>query len=284
MTPTLLDYSRRPELGLHARVVADVLAAAAPLGVLPLIVGAFARDLLLMHAHGIDTRRQTEDLDFALAVDDWQTFDALRSRLLAADAFAPVGSASHALRHKSGWRVDLVPFGRLETLERTITWPPRGDVVMDVFGFKEAVSSAHPVVLPDAVQTRVVSLPALALLKLVCWKDRHTTSPRKDAHDLQLIVRSYLAAGNESRLWDEFTPWTQEDDFDYERAGARMLGHDMGALLDAAGKQRIVTLLTEQASADLPAVLPAQMNTQDPDAARRLLAAVLTGLTEEATR
>jgi len=161
------------------------------------------------------------------ALDDWKTFDALRLRLLAADRFGPVGSASHALRHKSGWRVDLVSFGRLETRERTITWPPRGDVVLDVFGFKEAVSS----VLPDAVQARVVSLPALALLKLVCWKDRHHRSPRKDAHDLQLIVRSYLAAGNESRLWDEFTPWTQEDDFDYERAGARMLGHDMGALL-----------------------------------------------------
>lgn len=284
MTPTLLDYSQRPELGLHAQVVADVLAAAAPLGVSPLIVGAFARDLLLMHAHGIDTRRQTEDLDFALAVDDWQTFDALQLRLLDADTFSPVGSASHALRHRSGWRVDLVPFGRLETRERTITWPPRGDIVMDVFGFREAVSSAHPVVLPDAVLTRVISLPALALLKLVCWKDRHTRSPRKDAHDLQLIVRTYLAAGNESRLWDEFMPWTQEDNFDYERAGAQMLGHDMGTLLDSAGRQRIVTLLSEQASTDLPAVLPAEMNAEDPDAARRLLAAALTGLTEEATR
>ncbi len=64
MTATLLDFSQRRELGLHARIVADVETAAAPLGISPLIVGAFARDLHLIYGHGIETQRQTEDIDF----------------------------------------------------------------------------------------------------------------------------------------------------------------------------------------------------------------------------
>jgi predicted nucleotidyltransferase len=50
------------------------------------------------------------------------------------------------------------------------------------------------------VQTRVVSLPALALLKIVCGQDRHHASPRKGAHDLKMILHHYLEAGNEARL------------------------------------------------------------------------------------
>lgn len=197
MTITLLDFSRRLELALHASVVADVEAAAARLGVELLIVGAFARDLHLLYGHGIALQRQTEDLDFALAVPDWATFDAIRERLIASGIFRALGSAAHRLLHRSHIPIDLVPFGSVETRERKIAWPPRGEVVMDVFGFKEALASGYTVLLPGNVNTTVVSLPALALLKLVCWHDRQYESPGKDAQDLLLILRNYLHAGNE---------------------------------------------------------------------------------------
>jgi predicted nucleotidyltransferase len=278
MTATLLDFSQRRELALHAAIVADVEAAATPLVIAPLIVGAFARDLHLVYGHGIETQRQTEDLDFALAVPDWAAFEALQKRLIASGAFTVSATAAHRLRHRNDLPVDLVPFGSVETQERKIAWPPRGDVVMDVFGFREALATAYAVALPGSVRTRVVSLPALALLKLVCWHDRHYQSPRKDAHDLQLILRNYLYAGNEGRLWAEFVYWTQEDDFDYERAGARMLGHDVRALLDAEGIERVGGLLSEQASSVTPARLPAEMNPAEPDRARALLDAMRGGM------
>jgi hypothetical protein len=47
MTDTSLDFSRRRELATHASIIAAVQAAAEPLGVMPLIVGAFARDQFL---------------------------------------------------------------------------------------------------------------------------------------------------------------------------------------------------------------------------------------------
>ena len=151
---------------------------------------------------------------------------------------------------------------------------------MDVFGFREALATAHDVVLPDNVRTKVVSLPALALLKIVCWQDRHYHSPRKDAHDLHLILRNYLHAGNEYRLWDEFLDWTQEDDFRYEIAGARMLGHDVRALLDGKSIYRIAGVLSEQADSKIPARLPSEMDAHEPDRARALLDAMLSGVLE----
>ncbi|MSQ58323.1 MAG: hypothetical protein EXR36_01370 [Betaproteobacteria bacterium] len=230
------------------------------------------------HAHGIATRRETEDLDFAFAVPDWAAFETLRQRLIASGKFTDLSAAAHRLRHQIDLPVDLVPFGNVETPERTIAWPPSGEQVMNVFGFREALATALETRLPGDIRTHVVSLPALALLKIVCWKDRHYQSPRKDAHDLILILGNYLGAGNEARLFDEFVGWTREEAFDYGLAGARTLGHDVRTLLGEKGIERVAGLLSEQASSHTPALLPAEMYHAEPDHARALLTAMLGGL------
>ena len=177
--------------------------------------------------------------------------------------------------------IDLVPFGHVEKKDRTVAVPPRGDFLIDVFGFREALASAEPLILPRDVRSNVVSLAGLALLKLVCWQHRHYRHPRKDAMDLRIIVSNYLGAGNEHRLWNEFVDWTQEDGFDYESAGARLLGHDIRALLDRSGIERLAVLLSEQADESTPGRLPAEMNTHDPDRARGMLESILGGLVED---
>ncbi len=278
MTSILLDFSRRPELSLYASVVADVEAAAEPLGIETLIAGAFARDLHLWYRHGIKVQRQTEDLDLAFALDDWAAFELMKEQLTGSGAFQPSATAAHRLRHRTGLPVDFVPFGNVESKERTIAWPPRGEVVMDVFGFREALVTAHEVLLPGNARTKVVSLPALALLKIVCWQDRHYAFPRKDAHDLNLILQNYLRAGNEQRLWEEFRHWTEEEAFQYELAGARMLGLDLGALLDDSGIDRVAGVLAEQADAANPGALSGEMNIYEPERAGALLEAMLSGV------
>ncbi|MCC7126620.1 MAG: nucleotidyl transferase AbiEii/AbiGii toxin family protein [Acidobacteria bacterium] len=276
----MLDFSQQRELGLHAEVIAEMQAVAATLGVQPLIIGAFARDLLLNYAHRIPVMRQTEDIDVALAIDGWSAFAELRERLVSSGRFAETTSV-HRLQH-GALPIDLVPFGRVETVKRTIAWPPHGNVVMDVFGFQEAQRAAVEALLPNSVRVQLVSLPALALLKLVCWQDRRLRSPRKDASDLQLVVSNYLEAGNDTRLWQEFVHWTQENDFDYEAAGARMLGHDIALLLEADGRNRITALLEVQTDLEAPGALPIEMNDQRPEQAIRLLAELLRGLREQA--
>lgn len=283
MTNSLLDFTQRPELALHARVVADVEAAARPLAIAPLIAGAFARDLHLHYGSGVHIQRKTEDIDFALAVPDWGAFDALRERLIAGEMFSNSINTAYGLRHQNGWPVDLVPFGGVKSPARKIAWPPQGSFVMDVFGFSEALGSAQPVLLPGNVSTQVVSLAALALQKIVCWQDRHYASPGKDANDLQMILHYYLEAGNEARLWDEFVDWTQDDRFDYELAGPRVLGQDIGRLLDPSGRDQLANVLRQQVDTGQPGLMPYEMNSREPDRAVALLEALLQGLLNRET-
>lgn len=280
MTVTLLDFSQRLELELHARLIAGVQAVAMELNIPTMLTGAFARDLHVRYAHGIDPARQTEDIDIALAVENWDVFRDLKQQLIRTNQFSEVPGVQQRLRHRSDLPVDLVPFGGVETATRQVEWPPGGEFRMNVFGFREASSASQSVRLPGPVDAQVVSLPALALLKIVAWQERHYDQPGKDAADLALIAKNYLAMGNEARLWEEFLDWTEEDSFDADRAGARMLGVDIAVLLDEAGKERIAAIIAEQADTDSPGVLPQGMLPYDSERARVLLEGILEGLNE----
>lgn len=276
MTNTSLDFSRTPELSLYAGVLRDINEAAASLGLEVLIVGAVARDLLLHYAYGIPTQRATVDLDLALAVPTWQAFEQLQRQLVETGRFQQSSGAKQRLKHAE-MPVDLVPFGALENDARHIVWPPTGEKRMNLFGFKEALSSACRVRLPLEVEAKVISLPALALLKLVAWEERHYDSQGKDALDLNLIVTNYLKAGNVQRLDDEFADWLDDDNFDYLEAGARMLGHDIRALIHAQDVGRVTSLLSAQSDLSAPGLLPAHM-ARDAERARTLLARMLAGV------
>lgn len=276
MTAILLNFSQRPDLQPLAEIIADVQSAATRASAEVMIIGALARDLHLAYGHGIATGRATEDVDLALAISDWTAFGNIKDDLIRTGSFTTSGVA-HRLRHRSGSPVDLVPFGTLERGDRQIVWPPDGEIVMNVFGFREAALYADGVVLPGGARYKIVSLAGLALLKLVAWQDRHYAFPRKDALDLYLIIRHYLTAGNEERLWTEFNSWTQEEGFDYETASARMLGRDVRQLLEPSDAITVGDLLAEQAGADTPGRLPSEIDRANPDKPRGLLVAMMRG-------
>ena len=93
-----------------------------------------------------------------------------------------------------------------------------------------------------------------------------------------MILRHYLIADNESRLWDEFVAWTQNDDFDYELAGPRMLVHDIRRMLDKPGLDQVTHVLLQQTDSGKPGLLPNEVNFTDPDRALAWLNALLRGL------
>lgn len=76
---------------------------------------------------------------------------------------------------------------------------PGMDIVMNVSGFAEAHASALMVELADGFPVLVTSLPALAVLELIAWRDRRFETS-KDATDFLLIARNYTDAGNLERL------------------------------------------------------------------------------------
>lgn len=277
---TLLDLSQKGDrlLGsLIGRI--NAIVGDAPY----LLAGATARDLLLQAAHGIDPRRATTDVDLAFLVSSWDEYLGLRNRLLASGDFVEVPRGGlHKLRFRGNLEVDIMPFGAIERPDRTIAWPPEGKIIMMVFGFREAQGSCITVILPPAERVQVVSLPALAILKFVAWKERRFQQPGKDAHDLALIIRSYLDAGNHERLHSEI-PDAGGSPYDYEIGGAQLLGKDMARLLDVEGRERLAQLIAEEANEQGQLRLAGDMMRADPERALELLAALEKGFADGST-
>lgn len=241
------------------------------------LAGAQARDLLLKHAHGIETGRQTMDVDFAFRVGSWDQFLSVREQLLASGDFIEDKKVIHKVRYRNVLEVDIIPFGDIEKPDRTIEWPPSGDIVMSMFGFREVFNAALTAELPEGQNVNVVSLPALALLKLAAWRDRRKLVPGKDAYDLRLILRNYLDAGNRDRLYSEFSSLVGHEDFDYEEAGAFILGQDISMLLDASGRARVDKDPSIETDPHGQLALVGDMKIE-PLTALKLLTAMRTGL------
>jgi predicted nucleotidyltransferase len=280
MVISSLDLANRNDLLFLAELVAD-LRAAAPAWK-PLVVGAMARDLLLHHAHGIPVDRATADIDLGFALGDWREFEVLRTALIASGGFQEHRSVLHRIYHRRLGPVDLIPVGKLENPNGIIAWPPRGDEVMTVVGYREALASAIAVKLPESERVLVVSLAMLAVLKVIAWSERHVAAPRRDATDLLLILKNYLDAGNQQRLYDEASHLLESADFDYERAGAWLAGHDAVTAIGTAGgvptrvHQLVSTILAKEVDPDGPLRLIGEVG-RDAENFRVLLTAFLDG-------
>ena len=274
MDSTLLDFSTKPELRQLAELAEAFRAGA---GDVPFfLAGAMARDLLLQYGYGIDTGRETRDVDLALMFPDWETFERLRARLIAGNRFSPIGAVHHKLLFAGFVEVDLIPFGAVERADRSIALPPNGGFVMSVFGFREAFGATAPVRLPQGQEIRVVSLPGLAVLKLMAWEERRLSQPRKDAFDLALVLQTYLDAGNHERLYTEAAHLLDRADFDFELAGGWLLGHDMAKLLPQSARPMVEDLLSRESDPRGAARLAGDMPL-DPGRGLALLQSVAEG-------
>ena len=279
-----LDFSQKAELKPLAAVVRGLRQVADAQNSQLLLIGAAARDLMLLHAYGIETRRKTEDVDFAVMVKNWDAFASLRNALIDSGEFvARPGPATHRLRHQpTSLPLDVVPFGGIERADRTIAWPPFQDEVFDCFGVAEALQASIEVTLPEGVMMKVPSIDALALLKISAWRDRKHTAPGRDAGDLALFMRHYMDCGNFERAAQEHADLFEQDDYDHEATSAQLLGRDIANLLDHKSTEKILEILIPEADEDGPLLL-AQQTGLELDHGRRLVAALCEGLAAGST-
>jgi predicted nucleotidyltransferase len=127
--------------------------------------------------------------------------------------------------------------------ENAIAWPPDGAFRLNVEGFDEALDAALPVELRPDLVVLVASLPALAMLKIVAWRDRHTDHNR-DAVDFRYLLATYSLAGNMDRLYggdadDLLDAWRHDPD----KAGAALLARDMMKLATPVIREHIIEAL-----------------------------------------
>jgi predicted nucleotidyltransferase len=215
------------------------------LGILYFVVGAAARDIVLEHCHAIRPARGTRDLDIAVEVAGWHEFEALSAALVATGKFDPTREL-HRLKYGSH-PIDIVPFGGVSTDGVSIAWPPDNQVLMNIMGFQEAYQYGLTVRLSEdpVFDVKVPSIPGMALMKIVSWKDSYPLRP-KDAEDLLFLIDNYAAAGNEDRLFDEETELLSAEGFDLVLAGIRLLGRDMAAMANRNTAEMIQAILEEE--------------------------------------
>jgi predicted nucleotidyltransferase len=277
----MIDLSECAELRWLASVVADI--AAADIRREPILVGALARDVLLQYAHGIDTGRATQDADFAIAAADWNDFQQVKDQLLAGGAFEPSGRSAHRLRHRAFHWIDLVPFGGLESQDRTIAWPPDGETIMNVLGFQEAGATAVALGLPGGEQVRSVCLPMLVALKLIAWEDRRERADDRDAEDLMVILENYLDAGNLGR-YPHDSMAVLDDELDHATVGALLAGRDLRGLLvnlgdsGAAVQESLIRILSRELEPDSDGTLAFAMAESGGEYAINLIRAFRSGV------
>ena len=135
-----------------------------------MVVGATARDILLLNVFGKPVMRATEDIDYAIAVESWDKFSAVKDQILRNPGFTEDSKIVHRLAYKSSAiattiPIDIIPFGKVADPEGKIAWPPDADFAMTVVGFEEALNASIDVRVTDDLVVNVVSLAGLSFSK-----------------------------------------------------------------------------------------------------------------------
>jgi len=272
------------EIQRIAPVLTSLRTACRDLGVAFFVIGALARDLHLQHLNDIDVPRRTRDVDVAVGVDGWDSYAALRDRLITEYDFTDE-DPKQKVRSPDGVELDLVPFGGIEDSSGQIQFPPDERPEMTVLGLEEARRTTVSVTFDDGGSVEVVSLPALGLLKLIAWNER----PRERAHDAQdlcFILRQYFDVGLDA-IVKRHADLFDADEFNRPLVSARAYGREIASLLqerDALRKH--VLRILERETADVhQSSLADAMNAAGchPEYDLRFdsITALLTGIREE---
>lgn len=219
-----------------------VAKAAAELKIEWMVTGAAGRVLLLEGVYGLPQGRATRDVDLGIMVASWDQYRALVDRLRRDGRFQPDPKQLQRLRFGDEGLLDLVPFGEIESANRTIHWPPDNDFAMSVIGFREAYADTVSVKL-DGLNVPVISPAGLVLLKLVAWSERHRAQPRKDAADLAYVLRHFGAILTEQALFDEYFDAVEASGFDVDLAASRVLGRKIATLAEQDTRAFVLSLL-----------------------------------------
>lgn len=223
MTSTLLNISGKVDPRI-CEVFDSVNLVLSELKIPYIVVGATARDLVLHHGHSAKIQRATDDVDFAIEVADWNAFAIIKSTLCE-KGFRET-KAQHRLLSPAEMVVDIVPFGDVEDKQSFIAWPPKGETIMNVLGFKEACDNAEWLRIQEepVLDIPVATPVGMSLLKIISWADRAIELRNKDVKDIAYLLSTYeLIPEVKDTLYSE-EQILETYDWDVMQAGACLLG------------------------------------------------------------
>ena len=238
MKNTSINITGKLATGL-VELYTDISRLADKLNIGFLVVGAMARDLVLVHGFKAAIDRGTRDVDFGINVESWEDYYQLIESLVE-DGFVQDQHIIHRLTRDGSdghtWEVDIVPFG-LIAHNNTIEWPPSQDIVMGVSGFTEAFENAIDVKInetPDII-IPVASPAGISILKLIAWLERGADLKGKDAIDFGYLIQTYIKIPEIHRaIYDD--GFAEEQGWDEVKASAMKLGQDVASIISVETK------------------------------------------------
>lgn len=150
------------------------------------VIGATARDIVMQQLLDTESRRRTRDLDIAIAIPDWDTFEQVKQKLIA-DGFEKSMDMQQRFFY-GDYELDIVPYGVVAKEDDNIYWPPEEVVAMSVKGFDEVLSEAITVSIDDEFYVKIASLHGLFLLKL----NAGSIEMQRQARTLRICHLSFL--------------------------------------------------------------------------------------------
>lgn len=228
-----LDVSNKLPDGL-VEVYGRIQRIASALNIPLLIIGATARDIILVHGYNATIERGTRDVDFGVEVPSWEHYHKMLDALIKS-GFTAHPKKTHQLNTTDSddlpWEIDLIPFGDVSDTDGQITWPPEHEFQMSVLGFDEVYKYAWDVLLnkEPALSVKVASPVGILLLKLIAWSERGREYQGKDATDIYYVIKHY------SKIPDVFDALYEREymelqDYDDMKASAMMLADEVASM------------------------------------------------------
>lgn len=198
-----------------------------------MLVGARCRDIL-HYRSGLDfTPSATEDLDLALGIAEWGTFERIAAH------FPRIGVTGVRFSI-ADCAVDILPFGTVEHPRGSVEPPHRGES-MSVWAFREVQRHATSIDLGENVVVQMPTHAGYVALKAMAWLDRRERGEFKDANDLALAVRWHTDSDVVTdALWEQHSGLLETYGWEVDLAAAHLLGTEVTRTV---GPERCAELL-----------------------------------------
>ncbi len=141
--------------------------------------------------------------------------------------------------------IDIVPFGDISDENKNVKWPPEHEIILSTLGFDEAYefSVLFKLSSDPLLEVRVPTIPRLAIMKLISWDEKYPDRTR-DAEDLLFIMENYVDVIDQDYLYDKEATLLEEEGFDNQIAGIRLLGRDIAKISNTDTLDKIKEILS----------------------------------------
>lgn len=226
MSTYKIDYSQirlDPQIGEMLDAIGNALNF---FGIDYYLIGAVARDVWMSGIHRKLARKTTNDIDFAVLINDKGLYEKLKQHLISNADFVPSQENAFVLIWKDKTQVDLLPFGAIEDENRKVTVIGTGFTTVDVPGFSEVYDEGLPQMqLAERHHFKCCTLPGIVLLKLIAWEDRPEIR-RDDILDISDILHHFFDMYDEE-IWSNHSDLFDTEDVQLKWIAARVMGREM---------------------------------------------------------